>query len=393
MEGARSYDAPCSGRAGACGLRHRHGCWPGSSCSASLGVARELVSDGRLSAQSAARVHQGLLGWDAGWYEAIAAARVCAEPDLDRFGSSLWSPCSSAGARRGPGCLRSELALVVSQPVCPCGSCCFSHASFAARPAMPSSRGEPHGSFAWLLLRSSSSWAMPRPRSSCSAPGRSSACARRQLVGGGGAFGPRRAGPSARRPSRRAGCDRMCEGMDQHSPGPVDNVAALDAVQPVCGSRHGDSRTARVRSLLGVRGRWRYGDAFAPLRIQEESGHRGALANPLSTLAHDASLLVHGSHLGTALHLPWVVLAVLLVVVAAMRLPASHAAFAFCILAVALTASNLDSFERYALSAFPLVVAGASLYRSPRSETTVLVLATAGLACYSMLAFTGLYVP
>jgi hypothetical protein len=138
---------------------------------------------------------------------------------------------------------------------------------------------------------------------------------------------------------------------------------------------------------------WRYGDAFAPLRIQEQAGHRGALADPLRTLGHDASLFVHGSHLGTALHLPWVLLAVALAIVASARLPASYAAFCFCILAVALTASNLDSFERYALSAFPLVVAGAVLYRSPRAETAVMVLATAGLACYSVLAFTGLYVP
>ena len=82
-----------------------------------------------------------------------------------------------------------------------------------------------------------------------------------------------------------------------------------------------------------------------------------------------------------------------LAIVCSARLPASYAAFSFCVLAVALTASNLDSFERYALSAFPLVVAGATLYRSPRAETAVLVLATAGLACYSILAFTGLYVP
>jgi hypothetical protein len=138
---------------------------------------------------------------------------------------------------------------------------------------------------------------------------------------------------------------------------------------------------------------WRYGDAFAPLRIQDQSGHRGALADPIRTLAHDASLLVHGKHLGTALHLPWVVLAIVLLVACATKWPASYTAFAFCILAVALTASNLDSFERYALSAFPLVLGAASMMRSSRYETAVFVLAAGGLVCYSLLAFTGVYVP
>ncbi len=137
----------------------------------------------------------------------------------------------------------------------------------------------------------------------------------------------------------------------------------------------------------------RYGDAFAPLRIQEEAGHRGSIADPLRTLGHDASLLLHGQHLGTALHLPWVVLAVVLAFVVAARWPASYAAFAFCVLAVALTASNLDSFERYALSAFPLTLGAASLFSKSRTETAVLVLATAGLVSYAVLAFTGLYVP
>jgi hypothetical protein len=63
------------------------------------------------------------------------------------------------------------------------------------------------------------------------------------------------------------------------------------------------------------------------------------------------------------------------------------------VLVVALTASNLDGFERYALSAFPLVLAGATMTARPAVERTVLVLAAAGLATYAMLAFTNLSVP
>jgi hypothetical protein len=137
----------------------------------------------------------------------------------------------------------------------------------------------------------------------------------------------------------------------------------------------------------------RYGDALAPLRIQEQSGHRGGISDPLRTLGHDASLLAHGQHLGTALHLPWVILAVALCVVAAFKLPASYSAFAFCVVGVAVTASNLDSFERYALSAFPLVLAAAALVRKSRQEAAVFVLAAAGLVGYAILAFSGAYVP
>ena len=101
--------------------------------------------------------------------------------------------------------------------------------------------------------------------------------------------------------------------------------------------------------------------ASDPGGVRPPGGARRSASDPRLTTRRCSST---GSHLGTALHLPWVILAVVLLVVVAVKLPASYAAFAFCILAVALTASNLDSFERYALSAFPLVMAAASLYRS-----------------------------
>jgi hypothetical protein len=138
---------------------------------------------------------------------------------------------------------------------------------------------------------------------------------------------------------------------------------------------------------------WRYGNALTPLQLQEQGVHHGRLADPFVTLAHDASFLVHGHHLGEGLHLPWVLLALALVVVAFRSWPASYGGFAVAVLAVALTGSNLDSFERYALSAFPLVLAGATLLRQPRLYRVVLALSAAGLAAYAFLAFTNLYVP
>jgi hypothetical protein len=98
-------------------------------------------------------------------------------------------------------------------------------------------------------------------------------------------------------------------------------------------------------------------------------------------------------HFGTGLHVPWVILVVAVLVVVWWRLPASYGAFATGIVLVALSGTNLDSFERYALSAFPLVIAGAMGLRSTRVERVVLTLAAAGLFAYSLLAFLNLSVP
>ena len=91
--------------------------------------------------------------------------------------------------------------------------------------------------------------------------------------------------------------------------------------------------------------------------------------------------------------MPWVVVALILLVVCWRRLPASYTVFAAAIVVVALAGKNLDSFERYALSAFPLTVAAAVLCRGPRIERVVLVLLPAVLAGYALLAFLNISVP
>ena len=60
---------------------------------------------------------------------------------------------------------------------------------------------------------------------------------------------------------------------------------------------------------------------------------------------------------------------------------------------MALSGTNLDSFERYALSAFPLVIVGAMGLASHRVERVVLTLSAAGLLAYALLAFLNLSVP
>jgi hypothetical protein len=134
------------------------------------------------------------------------------------------------------------------------------------------------------------------------------------------------------------------------------------------------------------------GDWWAPLRVQLQNSHHGGLADPFSTLYHDATGLLH-HHVGTALHVPWVLLALVMLVVCWRRLPAPYTLFAAAVLAVALSGSNLDSFERYALSAFPLSMAAATILAGPRVERTVLSLLGAGLAGYALLAFLNISVP
>jgi hypothetical protein len=154
---------------------------------------------------------------------------------------------------------------------------------------------------------------------------------------------------------------------------------------------------ATVAPLLGLAGFgiWAHhevGDFWAPLRVQVESGHHGGLADPFVTLAHDTKGVFH-HHVGTALHVPWVIVAAVLLVVCWRLLPAPYTVFAGAVLAVAVSGTNLDSFERYALSAFPLAVAGALLCRGPRIERVVLTILPAALAGYALLAFLNISVP
>jgi hypothetical protein len=143
---------------------------------------------------------------------------------------------------------------------------------------------------------------------------------------------------------------------------------------------------------FGIWAHHEVGDFWAPLRVQLESSHHGGLSDPFVTLVHDARGVFH-RHVGTALHVPWVIVALVLLIVCWRRLPAAYTIFAAAILAVAVAGTNLDSFERYALSAFPLAIAAAILCRGPRTEQVVLVLLPAVLAGYALLAFLNISVP
>jgi hypothetical protein len=103
--------------------------------------------------------------------------------------------------------------------------------------------------------------------------------------------------------------------------------------------------------------------------------------------------LFGGDRFGSGLHVVWALVFVALVVVLAQRLPASYATYAGATVVFGLAAENLDSFERYAMSAFPLVLGVALVTGREEVERPAVVLAGAGLVGYGVLIFLGRYVP
>ena len=137
----------------------------------------------------------------------------------------------------------------------------------------------------------------------------------------------------------------------------------------------------------------RFGDPWLPITVQQRSGHRGALTVPLGAMWSDLGSAVHGQHLGSALHIPWILGCGALVVVAWRRLPRPYALYAAAVLVVSASSTNFDSFERYALGAFPLVIAASTCTTSRKVEVAALVLSGLAMAGYALLSFVGVVVP
>jgi hypothetical protein len=138
----------------------------------------------------------------------------------------------------------------------------------------------------------------------------------------------------------------------------------------------------------------RYGDALLPYRVQTRANLKGSFTNPITSISRAVEGLVDGSRVGSGLHVLWMVVVVALVVVCFRRLPVSYGLYAAATIASAVTSSNLDSFERYALGAFPIFLAAAMLLaRRPRFTWPVIGASAAALTGYATLAFVHAYVP
>ncbi len=352
-----------------------------------LGLAHIVVDRTKpANAATLARVHEGLLGWDAGWYETIA--RVGYKPlgpESMRFFPLV--PLLTHGLAWLPG-LGDGSALVLLANV----------AAFAATAML-----------ALLVRRETGRRAVARrsvwilsllPASFVLVMGYAEAVL---LVLAVGCFLALR--PSAERSGGRphfavaAGLTFLATLTR-----PIGALLVLAVAAELVRWWTQLGRNERLAGLgalaapfvgLAAFAAWAdhtVGDWLAPLRVQAQSAHHGGLTDPLTELYHDATGVLH-HHVGTALHVPWVLLALVLLVVCWRRLPAPYTLYAAGVLVLAVSGSNLDSFERYAMSAFPLSIAAALVLDESQLERVVLTLLAAGLAGYSLLAFLNISVP
>ena len=149
--------------------------------------------------------------------------------------------------------------------------------------------------------------------------------------------------------------------------------------------------------LLGVGAyllwvRQRFGDALLPLRVQTESGHHGSLSDPVSGIIHGISLAARG-HLSAVVHLPWVAVALVALVVGVRRVPVSATLYGAAIILLALGGQNLDSFERYLLAAPTLFFVAAGWLGVRWLRIVVLGAMAALLVATSVLVFSDYLVP
>jgi hypothetical protein len=364
-----------------------------------LGLAHFVVDRTHPStAGVTARVHEGLLGWDAGYYETIA--RVGYHP-LGAQGLRFFPlvPALTHVLAALPGIDDGAALLVISNV-----------AAFVATVLLFALARRETGDPAlarratWFLSLSPAAFVLVMGYAESTLLCLSLGCflaLRPAPPRPAPASGPAHVAGSATRPNFALAA---VLGFAAALTRPIGVLLALVVAVELVRWWIRLGRPQRLAGLVGVGapfvglagfGVWAHhevGDFWAPLRVQVESSHHGGLSDPFVTLFHDARGVFH-RHVGTALHVPWVIVALVLLVVCWRRLPAAYTVFAAAILAVAVAGTNLDSFERYALSAFPLALAAAVLCRGPRSEQVVLVLLPAVLAGYALLAFLNISVP
>jgi hypothetical protein len=347
---------------------------------ATLALAHGIVGTVRPGNPGARlHVHQGLLTWDGGWYQSIAAHGYASSglqsvrffPAFPMAGRALgWLP----GLGPGP-------ALVVVSNLC-------SLAAMAGLVLLVRHDLGPELArrSVWLLALAPAAYALVLGY----ADGPLMLCSVVTLLGA--------------RTGRWwwAALAGLVGGLVR----PVGILLVVPVVVELWRQRHdgtdaagGAARVAAVLAPLVGTGSYlawvdsQFGDPWLPFRVQQQLGHRGAVRSPFPAMWHNLLSVVHGHHLGSASHVPWVVVSLVLLVLAFRRLPSSYAFSAAAVLAVSVTSSNLDSFERYALGAFPLVVAASTLTGRRGVEVAVLGVSALGMVGYAMLAFLGMVVP
>jgi hypothetical protein len=134
-------------------------------------------------------------------------------------------------------------------------------------------------------------------------------------------------------------------------------------------------------------------DFFAPFNIQLDPQLHGHLGNPIVVLWNDSVDAVRGHHLFVSSLLSVIAIAAVLLVVTLRKLPVSYGLFALAVVLAAVSGHNLNSIPRYVWSAFPLVIGAATLLRSWRVALPAFSLCVAGLIGLTLVSFQGAYTP
>jgi len=135
-----------------------------------------------------------------------------------------------------------------------------------------------------------------------------------------------------------------------------------------------------------VFGNWRL-----PFTVQDSL--RGKLVLPPSRIVEGIGQMLGSQRFSHGLHIPFLLLFLVLAVLTFRWWPLSYGLYATAILVVAMSAQNLNSLERYGMSAFPLLLSLAVLIKPPQVERVAYALMGGGLVALSSLAWLGAYVP
>ena len=133
-----------------------------------------------------------------------------------------------------------------------------------------------------------------------------------------------------------------------------------------------------------------FGDAWLPFSVQ---GPLRGSSDPFTRLWNGIGQMFGPERLADGLHIPIAFAFIVLVVLTFRWWPVSYGAFAAVMIAVALSAENLNSLERYGLNAFPLALSLAVVARRSAVERVVTVLLAGGMCAMCAMAWTGTYVP
>jgi hypothetical protein len=126
--------------------------------------------------------------------------------------------------------------------------------------------------------------------------------------------------------------------------------------------------------------------------IDQQRMLRGGAAEPTSRLVRAAWRGANGDQ-GELFHFLAAVLLITLTVVVVRRMSLPLAVYTVPSALVLISADNLNSMERYAISVFPVIIAAALVSRHRTFDRWLTTASAAGLVCLTTLALNGVMVP